>query len=165
MKNCIIVFGLTICSLQISFAQNLNEYTAPTEEHVLIDKTNISMIPPEGYIQHEALVGFLRPGDQTTMIQVQNMAGPYHEIIKGFTQNMMTPKGMTLHSKRPVKINGKDALVVQLEQDVNDITFFKTILVFGNEQSTTFVNGMCYIEDKELSELIKKSIESTIIGK
>jgi len=167
MKNGIIVFLLTILSTQLSIAQNLNKHTAPTEEHTQIEGTNVSIIVPEGHglIQSPYFTGFQIPEDKRTSIMVVKMEAPYTPVSLSFSdKKTMESKGMTINQKKTVKINGKDALLVDLTKIENDIILSKTLLVFGDDKTSTLVMTTALQENTELVADLKKSVLSVVVS-
>ncbi len=168
MKNNVIVFLLTIFSTQIAIAQNLNDYTAPTETHTQIEETNISIILPERYdlIPSPYFSGFQIPEDNRTSIITTSLEGPYSAVSQSFSdKQMMSSQGMTIDQKKTVKINGKDALLIDLTKTEKGIMLSKTLLIFGDEKSTTLIVSTALQENNELANDLKKSIESIVVSK
>ncbi len=167
MKNSIIVFLLTIFSFQIAIAQNLNNYTAPTEEHVLVKGTNVSIILPEesNFVASPHFSGFQIPNDNRTSIIVMKQEAPYSVMSQSFSdKKTMDAQGMIINQKKTVKINGKDALLLDLTKKEKGIVLSKKLLIWGDSNSTTFIITTALQEDQELVLKLKKSIESVVIN-
>ena len=99
--------------------------------------------------------GFSNPVDQTAMIMVTEIPGPYTEVNKGFNTDILKTKGMELKTKKRIKVAAYNGLLIELEQAANGSVFTKHILIYGDEKSTTLVNG-AYLKDTFLlGELIK----------
>ncbi|MEM1136660.1 MAG: hypothetical protein AAGI07_12555 [Bacteroidota bacterium] len=162
MHNLLIVL---ICLLVIehSYGQKLNDFNEPTSNHVLINGTNISMIPPPNFNQTANFKGFLNSEDRATMIMVMEIPGPYKEIVKGFTDDMLVTRGMKLSEKVDLQISDYSALLITLEQDANGLLYEKSILVYGDSTATTMVNGVYLKDSIETGKAIQKSIKSVVI--
>ncbi len=161
--NKTILFLLLSLITQSIFSQKINEYTEPTEDHVLVKGTNIYMIPPKGYTESANFKGFQNPDDQTSMIMIVEIPGPFSEISKGFNTEMLATKGMKLISKKEVSINKFKGYLIDLEQDANGLTYAKNILIYGDNNSTTLINGIFLKNSKETETIIKRSVSSTVI--
>lgn len=145
----------------ISFGQELPK--EKSENHVQIEGTNIFMIPPTSFEPTSNFKGFQNPLDPTSMIMAMEIPGPYAEITKGFNVEMLKTRGMDLKSKKEIKVAEFNGLLIELDQPGNGLIFSKQILIYGDEKSSTLVNGI-YIKDSlQLGEKIKESILSTFV--
>lgn len=155
---------LLLCSLTIpSFAQSVNDYEAPTKAHQLIPGTNVYVIPPTGFSVSENFTGFQNPEDPTSMVMVMSIPGPFAAVSGGFNEEMMAARGMRLQEKQTITVNRMAGLYLEMDQDAQGMTFTKSILVYGNEQETTMINGVSLKDSVSLAEAIRESIRSTVI--
>ena len=157
------VFFLTLFLVPISTGQNLNDFSGPTEKHVLVRGTAISLIPPAGFDLSGNFKGFQNPDDPTSMIMVVDIPGPFSEVSKGFTTEMMASRGMKLNEKKEVLVNAQKGYLIDLEQEANGMFFFKSVLIFGNEQSTTMINGIHLKDSTDVGIAIKASIQTVVV--
>lgn len=134
-----------------------------TQHHILVNGTNISMIPPESFKQSDNFKGFQNPEDQTSMIMLMEIPGPFSEVGKAFNGKMLKTKGMKLLNKQEIKIASYDGYLIDLTQNVNGLTYSKNILVFGNETFSTMVNGIYLLDSIKLEEKIKASVLTTFV--
>lgn len=158
---------LIILSLffQSVFSQKINDYLVPTDNHTLIKGTNIYLIPPKDYIESTNFKGFQSPNSQTSMIMVMVIPGPFSEVTKGFnSKKMLSSQGMKLNNKREIAINEYKGLIVNIEQEANGLTYSKHLLIYGNEKSTTMINGIYLKDDIDNGKIIKESIETIIVN-
>jgi hypothetical protein len=145
----------------IGFGQELPK--EKSENHIQIKGTNIFMVPPTSFESSSNFKGFQNPNDQTSMIITMEIPGPYTEVTKGFNSEMMQKQGMELKTKMEIKVAEFDGLLIELDQSANGMTFSKQIIIFGNEKSSTLINGI-YIKDSlQLGEKIKESILTTFV--
>jgi len=144
------------------FAQEFNGLKAPSPKHLLIDGTNVNMIPPEGFLPSENFKGFQNPEDPYSMIMLMEIPGPYEEVSAGFSEENLIKQGMTLLSKKDILINQQSGMFLELDQEASGIIFSKYILVYGHE-STTLINGVYLKESKDTKILIKDAMLSTFI--
>lgn len=155
---------ITLLLLSISvvvFGQELPK--EKTENHKRINGTNILMVPPVTFEKSENFKGFQNPTDQTSMIMAMVIPGPFLESTKGFNSKLMKSKGIKLKVKKDIKVGWYDGFFVELEQPANSVIYSKYILVFGDEKSTTLINGVFLKDSSELGERIRQSILSTYI--
>ncbi len=145
----------------IVFGQELPK--EKSENHVQIDGTNIFMIPPDSFEPSDNFKGFQNPDDQTSMIMVLEIPGPYSEISKGFSSEMLKTRGMELKSKKEINIAEYDGILMELEQSEYGMVFSKQILIYGNERSSTLINGVYLKDSLQSGERIKESILSTFV--
>lgn len=134
-----------------------------SENHIQIKGTNIFMVPPVSFETSGNFKGFQNPTDQTSMIMAMEIPGPYSEVIAGFNAEMMLKQGMELKTKKEIKIADFDGLLIELDQSANGMIFSKKILIYGNEKSSTLINGVYLKDSLQLGKKIKESIQSTFI--
>jgi len=163
--NKIILSLLLSILIQSIYSQKINKYNLPTEDHILVKGTNINMIPPKDYIESTNFKGFQNPNDQTSMIMIVEIPGPFNEISKGFNAEMLASQGMKLISKTEMSIDEYKGYIIDLEQDANDLTYAKNILIYGDDKSTTIINGVFLKNSTETEIKIKECINSTVIDK
>jgi len=113
------------------------------------------MIPPASFETSSNLKGFQNPIDQTSMIIAMEIPGPYMEVTKGFNSEMLKTRGMDLITKKQIKVAEHNGLLIELEQPANGMMFSKQILIYGNEKSSTLINGVCLKDSLQLAEKIK----------
>jgi hypothetical protein len=121
------------------------------------------MVPPDSYSASNNFKGFQNPLDPTSMIMIVEIPGPYSEISKGFNFEMLKSKGMELKAKKETNISDFKALLIELDQPANGMIFSKHILIYGNEKTTTLINGIYSKDSLQLGEKIKQSVLSTFI--
>jgi len=155
---------ITTLLLSISFlglGQELPK--VKSENHIQIKGTNIFMIPPISFESSNNFRGFQNPIDQTAMIMTMEIPGPYSEVSKGFNSEMMKKQGMELKTKTEIKVAEFDGLLLELDQSANGMVFSKQIIIYGNEKSSTLINGVYLKDSLQLGEKIKKSILTTFV--
>ncbi|MFV0531828.1 MAG: hypothetical protein ACK5MD_10395 [Flavobacteriales bacterium] len=145
----------------IGFGQELPQ--EKTENHQQISGTNIFMIPPDSFELSNNFKGFQNPADQTSMIMIMEIPGPYSEVIKGFNSETLKTRGMELKTKKEINIAEFNGMLIELDQPANGMIFSKHILIYGGEKSTTLINGVYLKDSLQLGKKIKKSILTTIV--
>ena len=134
-----------------------------SENHIQIKGTNIFMVPPTSFESSSNFKGFQNPNDQTSMIMAMEIPGPYSEVSKGFNSVMMQKQGMELKTKKEIKVAEFDGLLLELDQTANGMVFSKQIIIYGNEKSSTLINGVYLKDSLQLGEKIKESILTTFV--
>lgn len=161
-----VTISITLTSLMafsflLCFSQDFPKLK--TTNHILIKGTNIYMIPPSTFELTNNFKGFQNPDDQTSMIMIVEIPGPLSEVSKGFNLEKLKDAGMRLIGKAEVQISEYSGFLLEVDQSANGIIFSKHILVYGNEKSSTLINGI-YIKDSlQLGMSIKESILTTFI--
>lgn len=161
MINKITITTLLLSISFIGLGQELPK--EKTENHIRINGMNIFMIPPVSFESSSSFKGFQNPDDQTSMIMAMEIPGPFAEVVKGFKPEMMEKKGLQLKTKKKIKVAEFNGLFIELNQSANGMTFSKQILIYGNEKSSTIINGVCLSDSLQLGEKIRKCVLSTIV--
>lgn len=134
-----------------------------TLKHQQIDGTNIFMVPPDSFEASKNFKGFQNPMDETSMIMVMEIPGPYSEVSKGFDAKMLKASGMELKSKKEIHLSNYNGLLIELDQPANGVLFSKQILVYGDEKSSTLINGVHLKNATQVGEEIRKSLLSIVV--
>lgn len=145
----------------IGFGQELPK--EKSENHIQIKGTNIFMVPPTSFESSSNFKGFQNPNDQTSMIMAMEIPGPYSEVSKGFNSEMMQKQGMELKTKKEIKVAAYNGLLIELDQSANGMAFSKQIVIYGNEESSTLINGVYLKDSIQLGEKIKESVLTTFV--
>jgi len=152
---------LTVCSYGQP-KKNTELQNELTPEHINVKGTKISIIPPKGWTAATNFNGFQQMGSSSSLIVIE-IPGPYSEVSKGLTVDGLKTQGVILDKKRNITVNGQKAEYIVAKQFAYETMFGKYILVFGNEQTSFFLNGMFPIDfEKELGKEIEKSILSVV---
>jgi len=161
MANKLNLFILLLVFSLFGFSQELPR--EKSENHIQIEGTNIFMIPPISFNPSSNFKGFQNPNDQTSMILTMEIPGPYSEVSKGFNSERLNARGMELKSKKEIKVADFTGLYIELDQSANGMTFSKHILIYGNEKSSTLINGVSLKDSLQLGEKIKESLLTTYV--
>jgi hypothetical protein len=100
----------------------------------------VQLIQPTGFTPAESFEGFQQPSTQSSVMVVK-LPGPFAAVTSGFTANGLKTRGMTLKSKKDVKIDGNKGILLSLIQTAYDIEFAKWIVVFGDDKETKIVTA------------------------
>jgi len=125
----------------------------------------IAISQPQGFEKAESFYGFQQSSTGSSVVLVA-LPGPYLEVIAGFDKNALAAKGMSLRSKRKVRVNDQPALLINLSQNAYGQEFLKWVLIFGNKQRTKMVMATFpKSHAQELSEPLQKILLSTAPAK
>lgn len=145
-------------------AQSLNDFIKATDNHQLIEGTNAYLVPPAGFIVSENFKGFQNPDDPTSMIMLMEVPGPISEVTGGFTAEAMATRGMELLRKDSIKVGALTGFLIEMNQSANGMTFTKTLVVYGNEEASSLINGISLKDSVQLTEQIGQSIKSLFVN-
>lgn len=120
--------------------------------------TNISLVPPPGFVSATTHKGFIHPTTDATIMIVEMPIGI--QAMKGFTAEELKPRGMTLLDKRDVYIHEIQATLVKVRQEANRIQYIKHMLVLGDSSKVVLVTGAYPEEHAVLEERITASLLS-----
>jgi hypothetical protein len=154
MKNKFIPFLfsclLTFSALGLS-GQNDSLYAIPGSK--------CKIIPPAGFEAAQNFVGFQMPAVGAS-IMISEIPGNFKELVKGFTKEALQKAGMELIAQSEIDLNGNAAYLFEVSQMANDIKFIKRIVILGNNKETVMINGIYPESEKEVGDIIFKSIQS-----
>lgn len=156
--------ALTVLLFIFSFAvrgQDLAQ--AKSESHIEIKGTNIFMVPPASFEPSSNFKGFQNPTDPTSMIMAMEVPGAYSDISKGFKAESLQSQGMELKTKHEIRVADMDGFIIELDHNTMGMTFSKHIIIYGNDTSSTIINGICLKDSLELGKKIKQSILTTYV--
>ena len=148
---------------QLCMAQELLLPEAASEAHVQVPGTAVFLVPPPNFEPSDNFKGFQSPVDQTSMIMVMEIPGPFQEVSAGFTEENLAPRGMKLQNREEVELYGYPGFWIDLEQEANGMVFSKHILVYGDSSQTTMINGVFLADSSWTGMHIQKSVLSTFI--
>lgn len=163
-KSMIKIISITTLFLAISiidYGQTLPK--EKTDKHQQINGTNLFMVPPVSFEISNNFKGFQNPTDQTSMVMILEIPGPFSEVSKGFNNEMLKSRGMDLKTKKEIKVGEFEGMLIELDQYANGMNFSKQILIFGNEKSSTLINGVYLKDSLQLGRKIKESILTTFV--
>ena len=134
-----------------------------TAKHQLIAGTNLYLVPPPTFGASVNFKGFQNPDDQTSMIMVMEIPGPFAEVTEGFDPEVMHSRGMELREKDEIRIGNFDGYLLTIDQVANGLVFSKHLLVYGDESATTLINGVFLQDSVRLGRQVKSSILSAFV--
>jgi hypothetical protein len=160
-------FILSIIITGSSFAQTSengnvkNLITSNTELHVNIPGTRLFMIPPKGFKISETFVGFQKGDEQYIQIFDLN-GGSFSSNSRNVNRKAYEDKGLKVLEYSEFKLNEYSVKYVHLE-GINNIASHQ--FIFGDSTFSVMIIGSYYIGEKEISENIIASNNSTYYDK
>lgn len=133
-----------------------------SSEHVNVEGSKISIVPPSGFIVANNFDGFQQLGTNSS-IMVTEIPGPYSKVADGLTKENLKAQGVILESTDNVVVNGKTGKFLRGRQIAYGSMFNKYVLVFGDENSTIMLNGMHPLELKDELELELKNALLSVV--
>lgn len=123
-------------------------------------EVGVSIPQPSGFEKAESFYGFQQSSTGAS-VMVLAMPGPFEEVMKGFTKTALAERGMTLHSKEPIRVNGQSGLQVHFSQQAYGQEFLKWAVFFGDPKRTTMVVATSpQVHASKLRHLLKNVIRS-----
>jgi hypothetical protein len=161
--NPLVKFALKLglASVGLGFAIIIAGGLPTSAEPVLqqVGSTKVRLLPPENFVPADRFSGFFQESSGASIMVVE-MPAPFSELKAGFTnRDLMLQRGLTLLEQTPVSIQGRDAILLHVEQAAHGLEFRKWILALGNESETVLATATFPKEQAEkLSESVKQSL-------
>ncbi|MDD2792896.1 MAG: hypothetical protein PHD73_06935 [Sediminibacterium sp.] len=134
---------------------------AQSGKRIQVAGTKCSLIPPAGFTTATTFSGFQEKASGAS-IMINEMPAPYADILKGFTEDALKTRGMTLTGKSSIQRSDSEMTLLRVTQVANDITYMKQILILGYAAGTVLVNGTYPAAAKEMDSLIQEALLTTV---
>ncbi len=129
-------------------------------EPINIPGTQVQLEAPAGFALSERFPGLHHPPSGSSIL-VTVLSAPYEEMVRGFTEDNLATRDMTLLSNQDVTISGYAAQLLAVTQTVNGVTFKKWMGVLGDAERSVLVMGTYPASFAErLSEPVRSSVLS-----
>lgn len=162
MFKKIFLLGLIISSFGSLLAQPNNIENGLSDQHIQIQGTKVAMIPPNEFTPASDFKGFTLVEEQASIMVIE-VPAPFSAASQGFTKENLASRGMTLISQEDLTLNGKQAILLKVQQFLAAQSFIKWLLVFGDDKNMIVVNGVMpedYAEAR--SQSVREAILSTV---
>ncbi|TVZ55539.1 hypothetical protein OD91_0793 [Lutibacter sp. Hel_I_33_5] len=159
-KIFLLLFIFTIIPVS---SQLINSYKNITEKHVKISGSKIALIPPNNFSQSKDFSGFQHENKNNSKIFLTAIPESLSNTYSGLNARNLVESGLKTVLKKEVIVNDLKGYLYNLEQKVSELTFSKTILIFGNTSKTTMITGINLKDSPETSKSIKESILSVFV--
>jgi hypothetical protein len=131
-----------------------------TEEHKQIKGTKIFIIPPSGFVESTEFQGFIKKNSYAKIEFNGEKPIPINLISSNQGYQSTTKQGISLISKKKLKMNRFEGSFVTLEVPFDDQKILIFELNFGNDKTTMTLSGTCFKGNKELEQEIINSMYS-----
>ena len=128
-----------------------------TSQHVYINGTKISLIPPKEFKSSNNFQGFEHSESSSSIMIVEVPAG-FSEISKGITKESLLQGGVTAEKIENTTFNHLPAIFITGTQSANETNYTKYILIFGTDKESIIINGVFPKNFTRSGEEIKKSM-------
>jgi hypothetical protein len=139
------------------------EAAAPLGAAVLFPEIGLRIRQPEGFEVSGAFAGFGQEATGSSVLGTM-IPGPFEKVAAGFTPALMKSKGMALHTREEILLDGLPAILVHFGQVAHGTTYLKWSAVFGDESTTRILTATFPAShEKELSALLRATVLSARI--
>lgn len=152
----ILFFTIFFLTFSTIFGQTKTTNTL-TGEHINIEGTKISLIPPDGFIKATNFLG-LQQNQSGSTIMVLDIPGPFSETSKAMTKEGFLSQGIEVKEIENFTLNNLPAIFITGEQNAYGNIYIKYVLCFGTENETIMINGATPNNLKEIANAVKSSI-------
>ena len=135
--------------------------TTITPEHQEIYGSKINMVLPKGFTVAKNFMGFQQEATNSS-IMVADVPGSYAKVSGGLTKENLLKQGIRVESIENITVNGLPGLFITGEQTAHETVFRKYSLAFGTEKETLLISGIVPKGDKELEQLVKDALFSSV---
>lgn len=145
-------------------ATNQARVDSPGDKEIThVPGTKVSLVVPPGLSPSSTFTGFVDLQKQTSLVVVE-IPGPYDEVKQGFAnREALKRQGMKVLERTSLAMGEYDGAFYEIEQSVTEATVFKCVWMFGNDDGTVMVMGICPkgSEDVELEPLRRAVLSAT----
>jgi hypothetical protein len=126
---------------------------------VTVEGTHVRMVPPENFSPSRNFFGF-QDEDTGSSIMVSELPTPWSQISGAFEEDLLEKK-MEVASIHAINFQGYPGKWVIATQRIEELSFLKYILVFGDEQRTIMVVSNSPEHMNKLGLSMKASLMTT----
>jgi hypothetical protein len=101
------VFGITLAALIA-----LGGAPARAADPVFPLNSRIGLVPPPGFVPSTKFPGFENPQANAAIVLIELPAGAFPEIEKGFTDEALKTRGMTVETREPIDVQGARGFLI-----------------------------------------------------
>ncbi len=112
-----------------------------TRQYVGYPTAGVKLVRPRGFEDAENFHGFQQQSTQSSVMAMM-IPGPFLEVTRGFTDEQLKTRGMTLLSKESIKIDGYSGMLVGVSQTAYGTKYTKWIVAFGDDKKTRLVTAV-----------------------
>ncbi|MFG1416388.1 hypothetical protein V5F38_02820 [Xanthobacter sp. V0B-10] len=129
--------ALSLSALMLAFAAA----TALAGEVLFPRGAVVGLAPPAGMVESSTFSGFEDRARNASILIVDMPAEAYEQLEKGFTDEALAAKGITVESRGPFTLQGAKGYLVTGTQTAGPFRVRKWILLAGNDIATALVTA------------------------
>lgn len=112
-----------------------------TNQHQQIAGTHLAIIPPDWLKPASTFTGFENRDLQTSIIIIE-LPQPYQEAQDSFSdENLKIETNLLIQERQPLTIQNFTGQLLHLQQELNNQTYDKWLLIFGDHNQTFMINA------------------------
>ncbi len=131
--------------------------SATTHAAERIPGTQVTLDPPAGFELTTDFVGYQMASTGASFV-VYEIPGPFAEVSKGMTAEKMKEQGLEIISREETQIGDVNALLLNIRQEIDGVTYLKWMLVMGEKTSVMIYATAEESEFGKLSDNLKKTL-------
>jgi hypothetical protein len=157
----ILLFG--VLSL-LSTAQDFPDamYNTKTAKHINIQQTKLFIVPPDGFIQKEGIIGIMSPDDKSGITVIDAPGADYRTASVTFTKEAMEAKGLKVILSKQITFNGYPAKLMIVYGSANSTNYE---LMFGDTSFINLVMATFPTDDTLMGEKIENAFKTLAFDK
>ena len=145
------------------YGQQISLLKDPSDEHVQIPDTYFYIIPPEEFVFDDELLGLINPDNPETAILLSIIPGPFQETVKRFDPAILALRDMRIINEETIEVPGYLCQKFTISQETEEATYNKYIMVIGDQNQSTIIQGIAPSEDEGINAEIIKAINSIVL--
>ncbi|MGI9415680.1 MAG: hypothetical protein ACR2PM_18535 [Hyphomicrobiales bacterium] len=128
---------------------------------VFIPGKTIGLVPPSDFVLSTKFSGFEHTASGSSLLVVELPPEAYAQISVQMTDQALASKGITITSRKPVKVGGADGIMMAGTQQAAGRSVSKWIVILGTKEATVMVTAQD-LSGSTLSEASMKAVVESI---
>jgi hypothetical protein len=142
----------------LTIACSLAAAAPAVAQAVRVAGTSVTMTPPDGFSPAQRFPGFER-ADLQASIMVTELPTPAAQMRRGMTKDALATRGMTLIASTLHRMDGEEALLLNVSQSAAGGEYLKWMLITGDRRKTIMIVGTFpRSAESDLSDPIRTSV-------
>lgn len=122
-----------------------------------IPGTQVTLDPPEAFLPSSDFPGYAKE-DTGASIMINEIPGPFAEVVQGMTAEAMKARGIELVSSEDVEVGGVKGKLLHTRQQAHGEVYEKWLLVFGTDKSVMIHGTAPQDEFAKISDPLRASL-------
>jgi hypothetical protein len=102
--------------------------------------SRIGLVPPPGFTPSAKFIGFENPDASAAILVVELPADAYADLEKGFTNEVLKARGMTVNTREPVTLRDGRGIFIAGQKEAEGIKRYEGVLIAGISDLTAVVS-------------------------